>query len=60
MLVIWSALLMTALVLETLGRRAVGTLPPLECVLRRLRSAPLGRAGIALAWMWLGWHLFAR
>jgi hypothetical protein len=60
MLVIWSALIVTALVLETLGRRAASTLPPLEVLLRRVRSASLGRAALVLTWIWLGWHLFAR
>ena len=59
-LAVWSALLIAALVLETLGRRDTTTFAPLKGVLRALRSASLGRGALVLAWIWLGWHLFAR
>jgi hypothetical protein len=59
-LVIWSALLVVAVVLETAGRGGVSPIPPLERVLRGVRSAALGRGVLVLGWMWLGWHLFAR
>jgi hypothetical protein len=29
-------------------------------VLQRLTSGPFLRIALVLAWMWLGWHLFAR
>ena len=29
-------------------------------VLRRLATGPVSRVALVLAWMWAGWHLFAR
>ena len=58
--VIWGVLVVAALALEGAGRRRVGGLVPLSRVLRAARAPVVGRVALLLAWMWLGWHLFAR
>ncbi len=59
-LLLWAILLVAGVALEILGRRRLGELVPLDRALQRLRSVAIGRAALVLAWMWLGWHLFAR
>jgi hypothetical protein len=57
---VWAALAATvaaALVVSHLPR------PPLErlsALVRRAEVNRVGYVGIVLAWMWLGWHFFAR
>jgi hypothetical protein len=37
-----------------------GRLPGLGALVRRATSVGVGRGLFVLAWMWLGWHAFAR
>jgi hypothetical protein len=37
-----------------------GRLPTLGAIVTRLRAHRIGRVLLALGWMWLGWHAFAR
>ena len=57
---IWAALAAGVVSLEVVGRLGRFQLAPLSRVLAVLRDRPLGRAALVVAWMWLGWHLFAR
>ena len=34
--------------------------PAPACVLERLATGPFLRVALVLAWIWMGWHLFAR
>ncbi len=63
---IWATLAALVLACEIAGR-VMATRPasqirvlPLATVLVRVRSNPIGRAVLVLAWAWLGWHAFAR
>lgn len=57
---IWGVVVVVAVALEALARRSTGDLVPLQRALVRLRSLTAGRVGLLIAWMWLGWHVFAR
>jgi hypothetical protein len=57
---IWALLAAVLLALEIMGRLGLFGLAPLGPTLAVLRRRPLGRAALVVAWMWLGWHLFAR
>ncbi len=37
-----------------------GRLPGYGALVRAITRAPALRVGVVLAWMWLGWHAFAR
>jgi hypothetical protein len=37
-----------------------GRLPTLGAIVARLEAHRTGRVLLALGWMWLGWHAFAR
>ena len=55
------ALLGAAAVALALRARAPGTVTASpSAVLRRLAHGPVLRVVLVLAWMWIGWHLFAR
>jgi hypothetical protein len=57
---VWTAIAALALVLWWLSRlRPAAVAPPGEIV-RRLATTPVVRVVLALGFMWLGWHLFAR
>ncbi len=58
--VLWSVLGAAALVLWAVSRRAPTAVAPPSAVLGRLATGPLARVLLVLAWMWAGWHLFAR
>jgi len=58
--VIWGILALAALALETAGRLRAGSLAPFGQAMRALRAPSVGRAALVLAWMWFGWHVFAR
>lgn len=59
-LTIWAVIAAAAVLLEVLGRRGLGGLAPAHQALQRLRSSMAGRIALLVAWMWLGWHVFAR
>jgi Family of unknown function (DUF6186) len=37
-----------------------GRLPTLGAVVTRAQGSRIGRVLLAVGWMWLGWHAFAR
>jgi hypothetical protein len=58
-IVVWVALALVAVGLEAAAlstRRLAGV----GAALSRLARSPAGRLAVALGWMWLGWHVFAR
>ena len=58
---VWTLLLLGALVLSVLSHSARGpAVARPSVVLTRLATGPWLRVLLVLAWMWAGWHLFAR
>jgi len=57
----WTLLLIGALVLWVLSHTTRGSaVARPSVVLSRLATGPVLRVLLVLAWMWTGWHLFAR
>lgn len=59
-LVVWGVLAVVVVGLELVALRPGGRVPGLGRVVRRMIGSRWGRWLVALAWMWLGWHAFAR
>ena len=59
-LAVWAALGAVVVALETLSVLCGSRVPGLGALTRRITGHPVGRAGLVLGWMWLGWHAFAR
>lgn len=58
---VWALLLVGALVLWGLSHSGRGpAVARPSVVLARLATGPWLRLVLVAAWMWLGWHLFAR
>ncbi len=57
---VWAALGASALGLWAWSRAPGGTVARPAVVVERLATGPLLRILLVLAWMWAGWHLFAR
>jgi hypothetical protein len=57
---VWAVLGLAALGLWARSHAAGSSLARPAMVLERLASGPFARIALVLAWMWLGWHLFAR
>jgi len=57
---VWGALGAALVGCAVLARRAKGRVPDVGALVRLLTAGPVRRAAVVLAWMWLGWHLFAR
>jgi hypothetical protein len=59
---VWAVLGLAALVLWALARAGAAGSGPARpsVVLERVASGPFLRVVLVLAWMWVGWHLFAR
>jgi Family of unknown function (DUF6186) len=59
-LVVWAALgaavVVTQLVAAVSGGRVLGV----GSLVERAGSRRVARLGLVIAWMWLGWHAFAR
>ncbi len=58
--VVWGALGAALVGCGVLAWRTKGRLPDAGALIGLLTAAPVRRAVVVLAWMWLGWHLFAR
>ncbi len=59
-LIVWALLglgVLAGLVAAMLSR---GRFPTLGALVRRVTTHPVGHWLLVLAWMWLGWHAFAR
>ena len=59
-LVVWGALGAAVVALQVVAVRSAGTLPGLGALIDRVTSRRAGQIVAVLAWMWLGWHAFAR
>jgi Family of unknown function (DUF6186) len=57
---IWAVLASALVVTEALARALPRRLPTLDVAFRRAMSSRAVRAALLLAWMWIGWHTFAR
>ena len=57
---VWAALGAAALGLWVRSLVPGATTARPSVVLERLATGPLLRVALVLAWMWAGWHLFAR
>jgi hypothetical protein len=49
-----------ALACEVIGAIGPRRFPTLGDVIDWIMRARVGRLGVLLAWLWLGWHLFVR
>jgi hypothetical protein len=58
-IVVWIALALIAVGLEAVAM-ATHRLAGFGAALSRLARPTAGRLAVALGWMWLGWHVFAR
>jgi hypothetical protein len=59
-LAVWALVgigVVTCLVGTTLAKERI---PTLGATVRRITASPVGRVVMAIGWMWLGWHAFAR
>lgn len=54
------ALAVAAVGLEVAGRRPDTRVPTLGTCLAYVMGPPAGRVAALLAWLWVGWHFFAR
>lgn len=59
-IVAWIAIAAVFAGLEALALSSRRRFAGIGGALSRISGAPLGRLVLALAWMWLGWHVFAR
>jgi Family of unknown function (DUF6186) len=57
---IWIVIAAAAVGLEVLARSTHRFVAPSGAVARLATGPVLGRVVVSLAWMWLGWHVFAR
>ncbi len=57
---VWAVLGAFALGLWARSRSSGGRVARPAVVLERLATGPLLRVVLVLAWIWVGWHLFAR
>ena len=56
----WAAVGLAVLCTQVTAIVSRGRLPTVDALFRAAASTRLGRAGLLVAWMWLGWHSFAR
>lgn len=54
------AILLAAAALQVAATRTQWPIPPLGDLLTRIMRSRTGRAGVLVAWAWLGLHFFAR
>ncbi len=59
-LIVWAALGAMVVVGQALAVLSKGRLPGLGKLVESLSTTRVGTYVLALAWMWLGWHAFAR
>jgi hypothetical protein len=58
--VVWGLLGTGALACVIIAALTHGRFPALGAVVGRIAASRAGRGVLVLAWMWLGWHAFAR
>jgi hypothetical protein len=59
-LVVWAVLGALVVGAEIVAALSRGRFPGLGALVKRVTVSPVGRGVFVLAWMWLGWHAFAR
>jgi hypothetical protein len=59
-LLVWEVLGGVLVVCQLVAVMSKGRLPGLGAVAARATTHRVGRYVLVLAWMWLGWHAFAR
>ncbi len=59
-LLVWALLGVTVVVGQLVALYFKGGVPGLGTVVKRVTTYRVGRCVLMLAWMWLGWHAFAR
>ena len=57
---VWITLAVSLVAFEAVARTSSGRIPTASRVVGLALRPILGRLVIALGWMWLGWHVFAR
>lgn len=57
---LWVVIAATAVGLEILAHARRRFIAPAGAVVRLAIRPAVGRVVVSLAWMWLGWHVFAR
>jgi hypothetical protein len=57
---VWACLGAALFICIALSQLSPERLPTLGSIVSRIQSHKVGRALLALGWMWLGWHAFAR
>jgi len=59
-LVVWAILGALVVGSELGAALSRGRFPRLGTLVKRITVSPIGRGVFVVAWMWLGWHAFAR
>ena len=59
-LLVWGGVGLLVVACQVTAALSSGRLPGPVSLVVRARSNRLGRCLLVLAWMWLGWHSFAR
>ena len=59
-LAVWAALGIVVVLLQAGAIASRGRFPGLGSAVKVLTARPVGRVLMVLAWMFLGWHAFAR
>jgi hypothetical protein len=59
-LIVWAILGAAVVGCQLVAVLSKGRLPGLGTVVGRVTSHRVGQYALVLAWMWLGWHAFAR
>jgi hypothetical protein len=59
-LLVWAMLGAAVVACQIVAARSNGRLPGVGDVVGRLIGSRVVRSCFVLAWMWLGWHAFAR
>jgi Family of unknown function (DUF6186) len=59
-LVVWGVLGLVVLAGLVVAGVSRGRFPGPDALARRITATRSGRVALVVAWMWLGWHLFAR
>ena len=59
-LLVWALLGFVVVAGQIAAIVSAGRFPGLGTLLGRAMAGPVGRWVFVLAWMWLGWHAFAR
>ena len=59
-LFVWAVLAAIVVTGQIVAGLSDGRFPGLGTVVKRVTVSWVGRSVLVLAWMWLGWHAFAR